>query len=86
MSTETMPQSTENSFEGADNDELARRISDIDNALQVYSDGEESNLKRGEMRRDLFEELERRMNGDTAAAADLVERIGAENLNDELAA
>ncbi len=64
-----------NPFENVDNDELARRINDIDHALQNYSgDSDDANLKRGEARRALYKELERRMGGDTAAAAELIER------------
>ncbi len=76
----------ENVFEGVDNDELARRICDIDKALQNYSEGEESNLKRGEIRESLFAELEKRMGGDTAAATGLVEKMQSETEDLEQAA
>jgi|GEM_PF-2927710 len=78
MGPETPQQ--ENIFEGVDNDELARRIADIDSALQEYSDGDESNLKRGEMRATLFDELTKRMDGDDAAVADIIEKNRDEDL------
>lgn len=72
---------TTNPFENVDNDELARRICDIDHALQSYSgDSDDANLRRGEARQTLYEELERRMGGNTAAVTNLVEKMQSEDL------
>ena len=80
--------------ESLDTDELAQRIIDIDKALEVGSEGGESNLKRAQIRDTYFKELQSRMSGETdevreGAAATYIEKQQSEDSSsgyDELAA